>query len=171
MKLNLGCGKETKEGWINVDRVKELGVNVICNLEKPLPFKDNYFNEVYASYILEHIQNLEALMEEIYRICKNGAIINIKVPYFASASAFNDVAHYHYFSLKTFNTFQPNNYNCYSKKAKFKILKKEIKITRKNWIINLPIEFIVNHIQWFYERFLCFILPFQVIYFKLEVIK
>lgn len=188
-RLNLGCGKDLKkreyiirfnykpytlEGrdeWVELDCLNLPGVDVVHDLEKPLPFKKNYFSEVYASHILEHIKNFIQLMEEIHRVCKPGAIIKIKVPYFASASAFQDPTHVRFFTLKTFNYFLPKNENNFITKARFKILRKKIKWTRKNWIINKPLEWLVNSLQRGYERFFCFIIPFQELELELEVIK
>lgn len=175
-KLNIGCGKNLKlstddEEWINLDGLQLPNIDVVHDLEKPLPFEDNYFDEIYASHILEHIINFIPLMEELHRICKKGAIINIKCPYFASVSAFADITHKRFFTLKSFNYFLPDNYNNFITKARFKVIKKKIKLTRKNWIMNIPIEFVVNHIQWIYERFFCFIFPFQEITYELEVAK
>lgn len=170
-KLNLGCGKNYREGYTNLDSNKMIKADIYADIEKKLPFKNNYFDEVSASHILEHIHNFIELMEELYRICKNGAIIRINCPYFASVSAFQDPTHTRFFTLKTFNYFLPDNYNNFITKARFKIIKKKVKITRKNWMVNLPIEFLINHLQWFYERFFCFIIPFQEIYYELKVLK
>jgi len=173
-KLNLGCGKDIKKGYINLDRVPLKGVDVIHNLEKvPFPFENNYFDEIYASYSLENINNdFIQLMEEIYRICKKNASIKIKAPYFACAGAFQDPGLKKFFTLKSFSFFLPKNYNNFVTKARFKIIRKKLRFTRKNWWFNLPIEILINSLQGVYERFnLCFIIPMQEIYFELKVIK
>ena len=42
MKVNLGCGKQIKPGWTNIDNEKQLGVDVVHNLEVlPYPFQSN----------------------------------------------------------------------------------------------------------------------------------
>ena len=47
-KLNLGCGKDIKEGYINLDIV-DYGGNQIHNINSfPYPFEDNTFDEIYA---------------------------------------------------------------------------------------------------------------------------
>ena len=171
-RLNLGCGKDIREGYINLDRVALKGVDVIQDIEKtPFPFEKNYFDEVYASNILEHIDNFVQLMEEVHRICKKNAIIKIIVPYFACAGAFQDPEHKRFFTLRSFNYSLPENYNNFITKARFKIIKKKLKFTRKNWLINLPLEFVINYFQWAYERFFCFIIPMQEVYYELKVIK
>lgn len=171
-RLNLGCGKDIREGYINLDRVPLKGVDIVQDIEKvPFAFEKNYFDEVHASNILEHVDNFIQLMEEIHRICKKNASIKITVPYFTSAGAFQDPEHKRFFTLKTFNYFLPENYNNFITKARFKIIKKKLRFTRKNWLINIPIEFIINHFQLVYERFFVFLIPFQELYFELRVIK
>lgn len=62
-KLHLGCGEDIKEGYINLDFLKMDGVDVVHNLNKfPYPFEDNQFDEVYASHILEHLDDLAKVM-------------------------------------------------------------------------------------------------------------
>ena len=73
LKLNIGCGGDIKEGYINLDIRKHKGykVDVAHNLDHyPYPFKDNYFDEVYARDVIEHVQDIFKCMMEIKRICK-----------------------------------------------------------------------------------------------------
>lgn len=43
-KLNLGCGKDIKAGYVNLDIVKLDGVYVVWDVNKlPLPFKKEEF--------------------------------------------------------------------------------------------------------------------------------
>ena len=51
-KLNLGCGKDIKGGYINLD-VVDYGGNMIHDINTfPYPFEDNTFDEIFASHIL-----------------------------------------------------------------------------------------------------------------------
>ncbi len=71
MKLNLGCGKDIKEGYVNLDIV-DYGGNQIHNINSfPYPFPDNYFDEIFASHILEHIDNFNKTITELYRALQN----------------------------------------------------------------------------------------------------
>ena len=56
-----------------------------------LPFKDDSVDEVIAFEVLEHISNLEQMIEEIYRVMKKGAVFRITVPYKDSILSLNHV--------------------------------------------------------------------------------
>lgn len=50
MKLNLGCGKDIKDGYINLDVRYIKGVDVVCNLNSfPYPFQNDVFDEIYCN--------------------------------------------------------------------------------------------------------------------------
>lgn len=69
MKLNLGCGKDKKEGYVNIDSSDEVKPDKIWNLEKtPFPFRENSVEEIIAEHVLEHIKNFIPLMHELRRI-------------------------------------------------------------------------------------------------------
>ena len=102
-KLNLGCGRQIKEGWINVDIQKGKGVDKSFDFNKfPYPFKTNTFDYVLIDNVLEHLDNIHKVMNELWRICKKGAIIEIFVPYWNHSVAYNDATHKHYFNTRAF---------------------------------------------------------------------
>ena len=108
LKLNLGCGNDKKEGYLNCDISKDVRPDKIVDLEKKLPFKDNSVDEIYAKMVIEHINNLDLLFNEMYRICKNKAKILIRVPFFSSYHNFSDPTHVRQFNHLTLNKFNLN---------------------------------------------------------------
>ena len=86
MKLHLGCGLDKLKGYLNCDIDKNVNPNKIVDLEKPLPFKDSSVDKIFTKHTLEHIKNIIPLVLELHRICKNGAEIHIKVPFYSSYS-------------------------------------------------------------------------------------
>ncbi len=95
MKLNLGCGFNHKEGFVNIDKFKQNSPDLVFDLEcdKPLPFKDGSVNEVFGSHIIEHIKNIDKLMYEIWRVCKPGTKCLFITPYLTSDDAFESSGH------------------------------------------------------------------------------
>ena len=82
LKLNLGCGNNYKEGYENVDMLKNIKADHYLKLGKDkLPFKDNSVGEVLLNDVLEHLDDPFPLMKEIWRVCKKDAIVDIVCPY------------------------------------------------------------------------------------------
>jgi len=126
VRLNLGCGTRKLEGYINVDCRRDVNPDLVWDLERPLPFGDNVVDEVYTSHTLEHIRNLVGLMEEIWRICKPGAIVTIVVPYGLSDEGMRDPTHVRFFTLETFDYFDKSSgLAIYPFRCNFKVEHKE----------------------------------------------
>lgn len=91
MKLDIGCGIRPV-GDVNIDlyinrnlyRMKEGVSSVIDTRKVPnfvlgdaahLPFRDDYFEEVYSNSVLEHVDDYHGMLREMWRVCrKNGQI-------------------------------------------------------------------------------------------------
>jgi predicted SAM-dependent methyltransferase len=141
-KLNLGCGKDVKQGYINLDSARLKGVDVVWNLEKyPWPFKDDTFDEVLAIDVLEHLSDKIKPLEELWRITKDNAKIIIQVPNWNCEDAWVDPTHKQPYTNKSFDFFDPENFHCkdrfYLTRARFRIIKKKfyIKLLRFTLII------------------------------------
>ena len=169
-KLNLGCGDDIKKGYVNLDSIKLPGVDVVSDLNKKLPFKDNTFEEVYCSHVLEHLDSIDSPLEEIWRITKNGGRVIIKVPIFPSIYAVTDPTHKQFFAYGTFEYFSPNARLNYYSKARFNILKRKIIFP----VYLFPLTFIVNldrAFQTLYSKLFSFLIPAKVLYAELRVAK
>lgn len=102
MKLDIGCGPKCLPGFIGVDRFPLPGVQVIADLDKPLPFEDDSVELVHAAHSLEHVSDLIFTMRELYRVCKHKAQICIVAPYYEQK--LNVANPYH---LQVFNEHTP----------------------------------------------------------------
>lgn len=102
-KLNLGCGNDYKIGWVNVDCRENVKLDIKWNLEKfPYPFKDNTFDEVLLSHVLEHLNEPAKVLKEMARISKKNSIITVKVPHANSYAYLSDLQHKAKFTENTF---------------------------------------------------------------------
>jgi len=110
MKLNLGCGTKKIEGYVNVDCIKEVKPDIVCDLEKPMPFKDESADEILCDNVLEHIEDAVSFIKEIHRIAKKDARIIIRVPYYRAKTAYSDITHKHFFTENTFRYFTEEFY-------------------------------------------------------------
>ena len=170
MKLNLGCGRDIKKGYINLDKSELKDIDIIHDLDKfPYPFEDNAFEVIYCQDILEHLSDIIKVMEELHRISKPNAKIIIKTPYFPGMYAITDLTHKNFFNYNSFDIFtKKHSLNFYSK-ARFKIEKRKI-IFSWNKLLNL-LSMPINLFPTFYQRYFSFILPSNGLYFELRVIK
>jgi len=127
IRLNLGCGNDYKEGWLNCDFNRNNKIDMFVDLiDKTLPWADNSVDEILLDNVLEHIEKgaYFHFMDEIWRICKPGAIINIYVPHCTSPFAFGHPAHYNFFhshSLSVMDVNVPPSYERYNDYARFNI--------------------------------------------------
>jgi predicted SAM-dependent methyltransferase len=104
-KLNLGCGSQVVDGWVNVDyalgarlaripffrainrkaRLFDLDWNdriFIHDLAQRFPWHDDSIDLIYSSHTLEHFtrEDGRAFLKECCRVLRKGAIIRIVVP-------------------------------------------------------------------------------------------
>lgn len=170
-KLNIGCGKNIKKNYINLDSVNLPEVDIIHNLNHyPWPFKKDEFNEIYCSHVLEHLNSIIEPIEEIWRITKDKGKIKILVPISPSVWAFADPTHKQFYTYFTFNYFRlKDNLNYYSK-ARFNIKKRKILFSKYLKLI----EVLVNSSETskkIWAFFLYFLFPAETLEVELEVIK
>jgi len=104
MKLDIACGQNKQAGFMGVDIAAGPGVDFVFDLEKfPwTPFKDNSVEEVYCSHYLEHVPDFMKFMDEVWRICSNGAKVIFLSPYYTSIRAWQDPTHVRAISEATF---------------------------------------------------------------------
>lgn len=108
MKLNLGCGNDIREGWINVDKRKADGVDFVIDLDGTgwlFPFAPNTCDEFYLSHVLEHISNPLKLLSQMWVVAKPEAKLVIRVPHGAHDMAWADPDHKRAYFPSSFQFF------------------------------------------------------------------
>ena len=172
-KLNIGCGRDIKKGYVNLDVTKIEGVDIVHNLNKfPYPFKDNTFGEIYASHVIEHIEDFKKIMNELHRILRTGGKLIVRVPHFSCSAAFYP-HHKIFFKHNSFANicrgWQWQNIEYKQIFSKFQNLR--IKFYKGWHLENYPMEFFVNFSEFtmrFYEdTFLRSLFPAFEIYIEL----
>lgn len=114
MRLNLGCGNNHRDDFINVDKYPP--ADVVFDLEEmeyvtqkcslsyeyneawvPWPWQDSCVDEVIFNHSLEHMgESTDAffhIMTELYRVCAPDAKITITVPHPRHDDFINDPTH------------------------------------------------------------------------------
>lgn len=170
-KLNLGCGKRPIPGTLGVDVVALDAVDVIADFDGvPLPFAPNSIDEIHAYHILEHLRELDRVMEELHRICRHGARIVIEVPYFSCVGAFGDPTHVRFFTYNTFRFWaQKTDQANWFASARFEITRRRLVFGKAHRL--LGIAWWANRWPNVYENFFAFWFPARMLEVELSVVK
>lgn len=168
--LNLGSGRKPSPEAVNLDLTPDTDPDVIHDLNRhPWPFPDGRFGEVLAYDVIEHLGDVVATMEEIHRVCRDGAVVRVTLPHYSCANAFTDPTHRHYFGYFSFDCFSADSPISFYTRARFRIR------DRKLWFY----PSLVNKLTWrlarrfpaAYEQRWAWIFPAWFLYFELEVVK
>ena len=176
-KLHLGCGRDYREGFTNIDINKNVKTDKVVDIENGLPFKDDTFNYIYSRHVLEHIhpEKLKFVMDEIHRVCKKEAIIEIHLPHFSCGKTYMSYDHLIPVSYFTFDCKEFDGFKILKRRLNF--MRSELPYTgnrelnKLSKIINPIFSFFPNKAPFIYERLFCWIYPMEEISFKMKVIK
>ena len=123
LKLDIGCGKNKREGFIGVDQYQFDGVDLVLNVVRrdsvpmgpaiydnekgvnvvavmpsdftPWPWEDSSVDEAHSSHFVEHLTPVERchFFNELWRVLKPGAQVTIITPHWSNARAYGDPTH------------------------------------------------------------------------------
>jgi len=82
MRLQIGCGKFPRPGWINTDNKVRPGVDCVADLRADLPFADGTFDYAAAIHVLPHIPlaGLAPALARVLRVIKPGGVFRVALP-------------------------------------------------------------------------------------------
>ena len=106
-KLNLGCGFDKREGWVNADNFPQCQPDVLLDIEStPWALDDNSFDHILLKHVLEHVgadfATFARVMRELYRVAAPQALIEIHVPHYRHDTWWSDPTHVRAFTPLTF---------------------------------------------------------------------
>jgi len=129
--IDLGCGFRKQPGAIGLDIARVDGVDVLADVTRPLPIRANSADRVYASHIVEHLDDLTRFMAEIWRICRPNALVYLRFPHGSTPYvAWTDPTHRRALMLATFDYFDPESLHGvlfgYYQSAKFRVVRRRL---------------------------------------------
>lgn len=106
-RINLGSGKDYKQGWLNIDVLARAEPDLVLDLAAPLTLPlavatpgagavllaEGSIDLIHANNVLEHVPDLASLMGNCLRLLKEGGMFEIEVPYERASSAWQDPTH------------------------------------------------------------------------------
>jgi hypothetical protein len=108
-------------------------------------------------------------MEELHRICRAGASIEITVPHFSSGNAFTDPTHRHFFSRFSFDYFDPAHEFGFYSPARFTVVRSNLIFTPT--LVNRVVSRLANRDPKRYEGRWAWMFPAWFISAELRVMK
>jgi hypothetical protein len=121
-KLNLGCGQDIRpveNGWVNVDAISHPNIHQLNIFNIPWDIDSDSFDYILAKHVLEHVPHnidkygyeknfMQIFMEEVWRVMKINAILEIEVPTGIS-SLIKAIDHKRVIVPETFHIFYPDS--------------------------------------------------------------
>jgi len=178
--LDIGCGKHKTPGAVGLDNNPRTGADVIHSLDDvPYPFADNEFDVVIGNQVIEHVEDVLAVMAELYRITRPGGIIRLDTPHYSDIASYTDPTHKHHLTTESFAYFTGKrpDFDFYSQVT---LRPRVVRVTMLKLWRALGFELMVNScnrypslrfLRRFWESYLCFIIRGKTIYFEFEVLK
>jgi predicted SAM-dependent methyltransferase len=172
LRLDLGCGRKPREGFLGVDRLELPGVDIVADVERGLPFlPDDSVDEIHSKSFLEHVVDLEGVLREIVRVLKPEGRCYLFVPHFSNPYYWHDYTHRTPFGLHTLSYFSEEEHQHLRKVPAFytevRLRVRRVRIVFKSHFALLRpfkklLTGLVNLSRWtqaFYEENLVWLLP------------
>jgi len=175
--LDFGCGNKKAKienmTVVGVDNNPASDADIIHDLDVfPYPFQNNEFDEIICSDVFEHLHNIPAVLNELFRISKKGALVYVRTPHFSSACAYIDPTHVRPFSVFSFDCFCKNpRIPSYFDKPLFVLKNSHISFPKFARIFLFPLVFLANKFPLRYEQHFAFLLQAENIHLELIVVK
>lgn len=116
VRINLGCGRDIRTGYVNVDVGALWGCNVppgclVYDLNRrPWTFaEDGCADEVLMNHVLEHLPDTGGVLGEVWRILKSGGRFWGQVPYGPGHAGRTHWQHCRYFVARSFQEMAADN--------------------------------------------------------------
>jgi hypothetical protein len=96
LKLDLGCGKNKREGFTGVDAIAFDTVDVQLDIgTSPWPWGDNTVEEAHCSHFVEHLTASQRIhfVNELHRVLIPRGRASVITPHWASNRAYGDLTH------------------------------------------------------------------------------
>jgi len=168
VRINLGCGNKRLAGFIGVDRAPCEAAGLLCDVARPLPFRDDAIDGFYLDNLIEHVADIPALMAELVRTGRHRAKITIITPHFTSLSSWKDPTHIHHLSYFSFDHFEKLSVRHYVGSG-VKVVARHLSFG--GGLLGLIGRMIFTLSPEAYEKKYCFIFRASTLRFELEVVK
>jgi SAM-dependent methyltransferase len=167
--LDVGCGSTKFPGAVGLDMSAETAADIVHDLDEfPYPIEESSFDQVLLQDVIEHVKEPIRVFEELHRIARPAARIQLRTPHFSSALAYGDPTHRHYFSTLAIRSLAEPRFAHYTD-VRFRV----VQVSLDMWLPFrlLGVGMFANRAQETYEKYLAFMLPAMNVRAEFEVLK
>lgn len=167
--LDVGCGAEKVPGAVGLDISPDTAADIVHDLDRfPYPVEDSSFDQILLQDVIEHVAEPIRVFEELHRIARPGARIQLRTPHFSSVLAYGDPTHRHYFSTVAIRSLAEPRFAHYTD-IRFRVVHLTLDLWLPYRVVGLGMLF--NRVQESYEKYLAFLCPTMNIRAEFEVVK
>ena len=167
--LDVGCGSAKLPGATGLDISADTHADIVHDLDAyPYPIGDSSFDQILLQDVIEHVSEPIRVFEELHRIARPGASIQLRTPHFSSVLAYGDPTHRHYFSTIAVRSLAEPRFAHYTD-VRFRV----VHVTLDLWLPYraLGLGLVFNRICDAYEKYFAFLFPTMNIRAEFEVVK
>jgi SAM-dependent methyltransferase len=177
-------GTRRHRGTLRISKRTDAGVAVLADLERGLPFQDDTVEEVFLDHTLEEVHDFVGALEELWRVCRAGALIHVWLPHATSSWATSrNPSQARPFTIETFEFFDPEKNPQHPPGAAFEIEHAKLFLTTlrqgqrprlTGGVVSTLVESLANRnrgSQYRWERWLGPLVGFEEFYVLLTVVK
>lgn len=125
-KLDVGCGGHCLPDAVGIDLFSFPNVEHVHDVNvAPWPLQSDRFEFIRCMHAIEHFSNVHTVAREMYRVCRDGAVIDFITPHYSSYASWGDPTHVHHFALASL----PLLFEQALGPGKYEVLSNEIKFT------------------------------------------
>ncbi|MCW2995191.1 MAG: class SAM-dependent methyltransferase [Conexibacter sp.] len=167
--LDIGCGSAKYPGATGLDISADTDADVVHDLDVfPYPIPEGSFDQILMQDVIEHVAQPIRVFEELHRIARPGARIQLRTPHFSSVLAYGDPTHRHYFSTVAIRSLGEPRFAHYT----------DVRFRLEHVTLDLWLPFrltgiaaLANRFQLPYESYFAFRFPTMNIRAEFEVVK
>ena len=124
------------------------GDGLRADFQQGLPIRDSSVDIIYAYHVLEHVEDLLAFIEELWRVCKPNALVYAWVPHASSPyTQWADPTHKRGFLIETFSffgTYKPARFDVEATRLHFSTRKRPGRARPLRLFLSTMLEALAN---------------------------
>jgi len=186
LELELGVGNHKRnDNALGIDLIDSPSTDLVGDAMTILAsLPDNSVRQIDSWHFIEHVEDLQSLLNQITRVMQNGGVLRFVVPHFSNPYFYSDPTHRAHFGLYTFSYYAISNLFSRSIPSYSRVSCLQLRDVRLCFrscrphffrhALKLLIGQIVNSNRWlqeFYEECLCWICPCYEVSYELIVSK